>query len=413
MLALGCAKAAMAGKWLNFPLSAQLRGMDYALGPYVPGPQHAHILSFGVVGAGLILAGAVMFSLRWWRGLAWTGVLLVWLAILAPLKATLLDARLLQIMAVEASQQQLATAFTLQALPVNAGTEPTVPTKLNLDTVEDRLTAAWTFAHGGWWMALFGGLLAVGTGAARTRSGIPWYYAGAGAAGLVAMCSALPALAECELMRAHAAEARCDLDGAEGCYRRAMRLDGWQRLNIDNYSALGCLDEARARRDTAEYLVYQAQLPSTQVDVTAALGELERVRTSDPTFARVVRRREAELETLYARQLHAEGAYGAAVAAGENALERDPDSLLAAYYLSRDYYLTGRYADAIALSMRLATALADPGFRANLFSNAGDAYTKTGAYDLAKSAYRLSYRYDYVLNVRGLSALNGPGANLQ
>jgi tetratricopeptide (TPR) repeat protein len=149
------------------------------------------------------------------------------------------------------------------------------------------------------------------------------------------------------------------------------------------------------------------------VDLTASLGELDRVRTDDPTLSRVIRRRQAELYTQYARELHAMGAYGAAATASENALERDPASLLALYYLSRDTFLIGRYADAAALSMKLATQVDDPTYRANLFSNAGDAYTKLGSYEDAKVAYRKSYRYDYVLNLRSLAALNGPGEDMQ
>ncbi len=401
------------GKWLNFPLSRELRGINYALEAYVPGAQHARLLSFGCVGAVLIVAGAVMFTMRWWRVLGWIGAMLLWLAVLGPLKATLVDASMLQTLAVEASQQQLAAAFTQQALPVNFGSEPTVTSRLDLNTIEDRLTAAWYFAHSGWWAALFAGLLGIGFGAARGRSKAIIWMAGAGAVMILLICSIGPAVAEEGLMQAHAAEARGDLDGAEQAYRRAMRWDGWQAINIYNYASIGCLDEARGHRDTPEYHVYHAELASTQMDLTASLGELERIRTDDQTLELVIRRREAELYTQYARQLHALQAYGAAVTASENALELDPDSLLASYYLSRDYYEIGRFSDAAALSMKLATQLDDPSFRANLFSDAGDAYTKLGAYETAKSAYRKSYLYDYVLNLWGLSALNGPGEDLQ
>jgi len=413
MAALGCAAAALVTKWLSFPLSRQLRGMDYSLGMYAPGTQHARLASFGCLAAGLLLIGVGMFTLRWWRALGWTGALLLWVAVLAPLKATLMDGALLQMLAVEASQQQLAAQFTQQALPVNFGSEPTVTSRLDLNTIEDRLVAGWYFAHGGWWAALGGAVLALAYAASRMGNKAVLYGAAAGALGILLICCARPALAERALMEAHAAEACGDIDGAERAYRQAMRLDGWQALNIYNYIALGCLDEARGLRTTAEYHVYHAELPSTQVDLTASLGELERVRTEDRTLALVIRRREAELYTQYARELHALAAYGAAVAASENGLERDPGSLLAAYYLSRDYFMIGRYGDAATLSMKLATELADPTFRANLFSDAGDAYTRLGAYEDAKVAYRKSYLSDYVLNLRGLSALNGPGEDLQ
>jgi hypothetical protein len=411
-MAIGAAGAALVTKWLNFPLSNQLRGMDFAMGTYVPGVQHGRVVSFGVIAAGLLIAGAAMWTMRWWRGLGWTGALLLWLAVLAPMKATMLDAGLLQTLAVEAAQQQFAGAFAQQALPVNFGSEPTVASRLDLNTIEDRLVAGWYFVHGGWWAVFIAGLLAVGIAAGKGSGDIAG-WSGGGMAAVFVICCAGPALAEQDLMRAHVAEVRGDLDGAERAYREAMRVDGWQRINIYNYMALGCLDEARGRRDTAEYHVYHAQLGSTQVDPMAALGELARVRTDDVALLSVMRRREAELYTVDARQFHAQQAYGAAVAAEENALERDPASLLAVFYLSRDYYLIGKYSDAASLSLKLAGEVVDPTYRANLYSNAGDALTKVGSYEAAKVAYRKSYLYDYVLNLRGLAALNGPGEDLQ
>ena len=415
LLALTAIAAALAGKWLNFPISKQLTGGHFSLGPYAPAAATRFVpWSFGCAAVLLIFLGAVAFHARRWRGLAWVGALLLWLAFFGAFKVALTDARLLQTLVLEFSQQQAAGQYSLQSLPVNLGGEPSVWTQLDANSIEDRLVASWYFVHLGWWAALSAGLLALCYGAGRVRSVRIPVLAAAGVVLMGLGCALGPALAEWTLMRSHRLEAAGDYSGAVRTLRQALALDGWQALNLANYAAIGGLDALRGSRQTPEYHVYHAELPSTQVDPLAALAELhEALPQAGHPLAEVIRQAEGALYTQYASSLHSAGAYGAAAAASQHALERDPDSLLPAYYLSRDSYLVGHYADAAAFSARTVARVDDPSIRANLLSNAGDAYTQLGDYVRANLAYRESYRYDYLLNLRALSALNGPGIDLQ
>jgi hypothetical protein len=80
---------------------------------------------------------------------------------------------------------------------------------------------------------------------------------------------------------------------------------------------------------------------------------------------------------------------------------------LAAFYLSRGYFAVGRYQEAASLGDACVGRVSDPVFRANLYSNSGDAHTRQG--DLAQGhlKYFFSYYFDYVYNKRGLSSLVG------
>ena len=414
LLALSAIGGTVGGKWLNFPISKQLGGLHFSLGPYSPAATGLVPWSFGCAATLLIFLGGLAFQFRLWRGLAWLGALLLWLAFFGAFKVALTDARLLQTLVTEFAQQQSATQYALQSLPVNLGGEPSVWTQLDASSIEDRLVASWYFVHLGWWAALLAGLLALCYGARRVHSILIPALAAAVVVLMGVGCALGPVLAEWTLMRARSAEAAGDYDGAAHALRQAVALDGWQALNIANYASIGGLDALRGFRDTPEYHVYHAELPSTQVDPLAALAELHEARLqARASLAEVIRKTEGALYAQYAFSLHSVGAYGAAVIASQHALECDPDSLLPAYYLSRDSYLVGHYADAAAFSARTLARVDDPSIRANLLSNAGDAYTQLGDYVRANLAYRDSYRYDYLLNLRALSALNGPGINLQ
>ena len=409
LVALPCMAAEVFAKWLCFPLTKQLKGSQFPLLAYSPQAQNFSILSYGVTAA--VLSGVAAWSLTRgkYRLLCWMGAGLIWLNALSILQVACIDGPLLQELDSQWSQQQLIASFTKKALPENKGDEPSMWPHLPLQTVAERLIAGWYFVHLGWWWALFAGFAALGFGLwGEKRFTMVWITLG-GTAALLFISAARPMLAEVAGARAHVAEARGEPDKAIEGYRKAIRLDGWVARMPDLYERIGAIDATFQRTNTIEYGMYHAEMASTQTDMAKSISELSALipRASEP-LAGVLRRRTGELLVQYALTEHLRGAYGAAVNECEQALRFDSRSVVAAYYLSRDYYLIGAYQNAIDVTKTTLKRVDDPTARADFCSNLGDAYTKLNAYSEAKLAYRESYWLDYLLNRRALSALTGP-----
>jgi tetratricopeptide (TPR) repeat protein len=413
LIALLCMAVELFAKWLCFPLTKQLKGFQFPLLGYSLQGQDFSILSYGVIAA--VLSGAVAWSLthRKYRMLCWMGAGLIWLTALPILQVACTDGPLLQELDSEWNQQQSIATFTRKALPENkrtlAADEPSVSRELPLQTVAERLSAGWYFADFGGWWALFVGFAALGFGLWGEKRATMIWTTIVGIAVLVFVCTARPTLAEVAIGRAHVAEARGEPDKAIEGYRKAIRLDGWVARMPDLYERIGAIDATFQRTNTIEYGMYHAEMASTQTDMAKSIAELSALipRASEP-LAGVLRKRTGELLVQYALTQHLRGAYGAAVNECEQALRFDPRSVIAAYHLSRGYYLIGAYQNAIDVTKTTLKRVDDPIARADFCSNLGDAYTKLNAYSEAKLAYRESYWLDYLLNHRALSALTGP-----
>jgi len=409
LVALPAMGGALFSKWLNFPLTRQLRGGQFPLLTYAPDAVHFHALSFGLIAALLCALGAFAFVFGKHRALSLAGAALVWLAVFAIVKVAALDAPLLATLASELDQQQSATTFAQAALPLNAGEPPSLWPRVPLDTIGDRLLAGFYFARFGCWLTLLlGGVaLAIGTQGGRHLR-IVW--ATAGGLGIIIVAGVTgPILSHLLIERGQLAEARGAPDTAIALYRRALALDGWAARQLTLYERIGSIDTRCGRSHTIEAGIHHAGLPSTQIDPAKSIAELTALsrRASEP-LAGVLRRRAADLLAQQARSLHASAAYSGAIAASRAALRLDPAAILPAYYLSREYYLIGAYRDSLEITELTLARVDDPIVRANLFANLGDAQTRLGAFQEAKLAYRRSYRIDYLRNLRALSALNGP-----
>jgi tetratricopeptide (TPR) repeat protein len=409
LAALPCMAAEIFAKWLCFPLTKQLKGFQFPLLAYSPQGQDFSILSYGVTAA--VLCGAAAWSLTRgkYRLLCWMGAGLIWLNALSILQVACTDGPLLKELHSEWKQQQSMAVFTQRSLPENNVDEPSMWHNLSLHTIPDRLIAGWYFVRFGGWCALFAGFAALGFGLwGEKRAMMAWTTLG-GIAALLCVCAAPPMLAEVLVARGQVAEALGEPDKAIASYRRAIRMDGWNARSPDLYERIGAIHANLGRTTTIEYGMYHAEMASTQMDMPKSIAELSALipRANGP-LAGVLRKRTAELLVEDALTHYRHSAYGTVVAECEQVLRFDQCSVIAPFYLSRAYYLTGAYQKAIDITTKTLKRVDDPIVRANFCSNLGDAYTKLNAYSEAKLAYRESYRWDYIVNFRALSALTGP-----
>jgi tetratricopeptide (TPR) repeat protein len=153
--------------------------------------------------------------------------------------------------------------------------------------------------------------------------------------------------------------------------------------------------------------MYRAQLLLAENNFPGAIGEYQKLNGVPGAPAELIKRTMSEIWTTYGLRLYADGAIGSAIIAWQNVMALDPNNWLAISCLSTAYFNTGRYLESVELIERLLKDVADPGLRADLNSNLGDAYTRLGEYEKAKLAYRVSYAVDNILNWRALMSLVG------
>jgi tetratricopeptide (TPR) repeat protein len=227
------------------------------------------------------------------------------------------------------------------------------------------------------------------------------------AALLTVLCSARPLLAHVAAVQAQKAASNGDLSQAIRQYREALRLDQWYAIQPDLYLRIGAIDFASRRFNTVEYGMYHAELMLAENNFAAAIAEYQKLNGIAGAPGEVIKRRTLEIWTAYGLRLYADGAIGSAIVAWQSVLALNPNYWLAVSCLSTAYFNTGRYQESVDLIERLLKEVADPGLRADLHSNLGDAYTRLGDYQKAKLAYRVSYSIDNILNWRALMSLVG------
>ncbi|HYZ73399.1 MAG TPA: hypothetical protein VE641_10000 [Chthoniobacterales bacterium] len=413
-IALPCIGLVLMTKWVAFTLSKQIQGLHLSLLGYVPGHHVNLALSFGFGAAILIAIAAVMYSLRRWRLLGVTGVIILLVALFAVMQVAFLHSSLLKELQDEEIQAKGAADFTKRYLPTNAGSEASdaIGIKgLPTETVWQRFVAAWYFMGFGWYVTVVLGLSALLYGTARTPRASQRLLIFAGMmvafAAVAIACSGRPLLAHLAFVRGQQAESRGDLARAVRAYREAMRLDGWYDINTEVYQRIGAIDFNSGKSDTFEYSIYHAEQMLSQNNYLDAIAEYERLVETGGEHARFLKSRTFEIMNIYGMQLYSAGAIGGACIAWQRVLELDPTQWLAVYCLSTAYFDTGRYQESIDLIQGLLKGLADPVLRANLNSNMGDAYTRLGDYQHAHLAYRYSYFVDNILNWRALMSLVG------
>ncbi len=269
----------------------------------------------------------------------------------------------------------------------------------------------WYFLSFGWYAAVTSGVASFCAGLRgldsreRTRA---LSIAGAVLIGFTAILLLPHLRAKLVLNRAVRAESSGHHQQAQELYRKTMRLDGWNRLNPDIYARIGAIDSAFGRTNTIESRIYHAESLAAQDDLPSAIAEYQELVSAHSNQLFWMRQREAELWTSYGQDLLADGSIGGAVMAWQNALRWDSRMWLAAFFLSRGYFLTGRYQEAVDFTKSTIDQLSDPVVLADLYCNLGDAYMRLGALSEAHLAYRHAWTLDEKLDLRSLSSLVGP-----
>lgn len=397
--------------WVGFPLSNQLSGLEFSIFAYASGHIHPTLASHGAIAALLLLVAADGFRRERWKQIYYMGAGLLLLIFSSLLQVAFSQPHLLMDLAEEADWLTAANQFVPRYLPVNVGPEPTVWPLLYFDTLADRLFSGWYFMGLGWYLGLIGAITLIVVGVRNMDSASRRRAAAAIGAGILILAlgfSVRPLLGEHTLTAALRAQAEGHPGEAKQLYRKAMRIDGWNALDLELYERIGSIDAALGRNATPEYRIYNAETMVEREQWLPALTEYEVLASTGGPLGATAAQRAANLWTEYGLQLYQDGAFGAAVNAWQRALIHRPSMWLAAFYLSRAYFAVGRYQEAVSLGSACLDRVSDPVFLANLYSNVGDAHTRQG--DLARGhlQYSFSYYWDYVLNTRGLCSLAGP-----
>ena len=409
-----CVPLVLIFRWVNFTLSDDLYGGAFSLFGYSPIHPHFTFASFGVIAAAILMLAAMFCALRrpLWQCLM-AGALFLLLAY-AYLQVAVGDPRL----AIEAARQSDWFLWIVAGQSPGNHPETELWQKLAFDTVGDRLYTGWFYLGLGWYLGL---LAAIAMFVAAARS-IDTRYARRIATLTLLSTAALAVLLLVRPFRAErafevAAQAQADAryEYAITSYGDAMRMDSWYGLNPRIHERIGAAYTTLQRVNEPDAVVYRSELTIDRYREDAATGDLPRaiadydlLSTRDDAIGIIARWRAADVGVIYGLHLFQGGAFGPAVRAWEQVLQKDPDNWQAAYYLTMGYPQVGRYREMAAVSQRFIDHCADPVALGAFYLALGDAQTWMGTFGTGHEAYYKSYYYDYSFNPRGLSSLSNP-----
>lgn len=410
-LLLLCIPALLVTQWVAFPLSRQLSGIAFSMVGYVRGHMHPTPLSYGGAATLILLVAAGAVLIQRWTWVYAAGMALMTLTVAAPFQVAFGNPALLKDLAEEADWLNAAYHFAQSYLPLNLGNEATVWPFLTFDTLAGRLLSRWYFMGLGWYLAIIVAIALMVAGLRNMDRAIRQIGLGAAVSVMmvVVVCFlAWPLAGQHALLAAVRAESRGEVAAASRLYRDAFRLDEWNALQIELRERAGALDAALGRTATPDYEVYSAESLLKQNQTPAAIAKYDALATTHGPSQDLARMRSVSLRAAYGLQLYQTGAFGAAVAAWQSALQREPSMWLAAFYLARGYFAAGRYHEAAQVAQRCISHVDDLQFIANLYSDIGDAGTRGAGLPSGHLAYYLSYQWDYADNRRGLAGATGP-----
>ncbi|MBA3961140.1 MAG: hypothetical protein H0X40_04460 [Chthoniobacterales bacterium] len=397
-------------KWVEFPFSRNLKGVQLPLFQHIGLLPHLSIFSFGVLAIGVLLVGIILsrFSVAF---LAAAAAILLTIFALVPAHLAFEQPGLLSRLTEEDQTMPIVNAFSKNFLPQNYGASEIVPKRLQLYSGWGRFVGAWSFLRLGWTCFGIGALLVGLYALSRLRGarlsvalvlfGLPF------AALVIVLAPAM--IGQYYFTKASLAKAEGRSLDAIAAFRSSMRWDGWHAQDIDLYATIGDLQRsAGVEPNSRERSISQALTLEKAAQFEQAVFELEGVAQKDDIMALTARREAARAHTSLGLALYQAGGIGSAVTNWQAALAEDPTQVYALTYLARGYFMIGSYEASIKAVDQLVPIVRDHNqLLANAYSIGADSYAKLGRDAEARNYYNLSLAADPLENYWALTGLVG------
>ena len=398
-------------KWVQYPISSNLSGLELPLFHDTGIIPHVALLSFGALGIVVLIAGVVL--LRFFvSALSLAAAVLITLCVLTPAHIAFQQPMMLRHLTDELQAMPSHKIFTKDYLPKNYGSPEVVPNQLILYTASGRLLAAFSFLRLGWTCFALGSLLVAVYAMRRLPDGKM-------ATGLALVCLPVGALAivltppiigQHYFTSGSIAKARGHNQEAIADYRKAMKWDAWHAQDIGLYATIGDLQkQSGIENNSPERHISRAVELQKANEYEPAIFEFSRAAEAGGALAAAVRGESAKTRISLGLALYQTGGIGGAVTSWQLALADDPtQEVFVLPYLARGYFDLARYEDALQTIERLIKIIAGhSSMVADVYSLGGDCYAKLGRDADARRYYNLSYAKDWIVNYWAISRLAG------
>ena len=144
-------------KWVQSPFSHNLSGVRLSLVTDPGIHPHITLLSIGVLGTLILIAGLVLHRIR--SILALAAAILIMLWSITPAQIAFRQPSVLRRLTYELQVAPVQSVFTKNYLVENYGSPELVPKRLNLESALGRFLAAWSFLRVGWYVFGLGAFL--------------------------------------------------------------------------------------------------------------------------------------------------------------------------------------------------------------------------------------------------------------
>ena len=398
-------------KWVQYPLTSNLSGLKFPLFHDSGVIPHVTLLSFGVLGIVVLIAGVILRRF-FVSALGLAAAVLITLCVLTPAHIAFQQPMMLRRLTDELQAVPWRKVFTKEYLPANYGSPEVLPNRLVLYTATGRFLAAFSFLRVGWTCFALGSVLVAIYAVRRLPNGKL-------AIGLAVICLPLGALAivstpviigQHYFNRGSIAKAQGHNQEAIADYRKAMKWDRWHAQNIGLYATIGDLQKKSGiENNSPERHISRALELQQAKEYEPAIFELSRAAEAGGLLAAVARRESAKTRVELGLALYQAGGTGGAVTNWQLALADDPSQeVFVLPYLARGYFDVGRYEVALQVIDRLVKIIsAHSSMVADVYSLGGDCYAKLGRDNDARRYYALSYAKDWIVNYWAMSRLAG------